>query len=135
LLHAISPLACSVALNVLVNTAECERSSRAVCDAAEALDVVLDLLQMFRDTAAIFTPALHLLTVIAADGARHDELKRSIESVRRLESIHAIMTRKHALAAKSKASASASASAAASAAASEQTDADKLMRLLASLRT
>ncbi len=50
----------SIALSVLLNTARCELSSKAICHAAEVVDVPLDIMQMFRDNMALFTPALCL---------------------------------------------------------------------------
>ena len=90
-----------LALGVLVNTAKHPVSQPAVASASECVDVLVDLLQMFRDTATVFAPALWLLrTVCRVSAERQASVAGNDDVMRRLTSLHHILSRRQAVLAK-----------------------------------
>ena len=86
---------CSACVKALLHACECNATFAAVATAAEVVDVVLDVLQMFRDTPSLFSPALLLLTSIAA----HEHVAVSCPRVvaRRLGGLAQVLTARTAL--------------------------------------
>jgi hypothetical protein len=83
-----------VALQVLVNTVKCPASSHAIVAAAEVVDVLMDMLQMFRDNMTLFAPALHLLDQVSRDSARAASMAAKPDVLSRLASLTMILSRK-----------------------------------------
>jgi hypothetical protein len=57
---------CRLILAVIRHTSDYPKSLHAVVEAAENVDLLVDLLQSFRDMPSIFCPAARLLYVILA---------------------------------------------------------------------
>jgi hypothetical protein len=82
-------------LSILRNIASRASSRRYLASCSEAVPVLVDLMQMFRDCLAIHRPATRLLIVLAAGSdAVVQRMTGDLAMMKRLTSIHTIITRK-----------------------------------------
>jgi abnormal spindle-like microcephaly-associated protein len=83
-----------MALNILRNLARWKRTVGLVLAAPGAVDIIIELLQMYRDKPDISLRSISLLRLLAATPANAAILAAVPDAVSRLSSIHAILARK-----------------------------------------
>ena len=89
---------CRLTLIVIKHIAAYPASLPAVLNAAENVDVLIDLLQTYRDVPSIFTSATRLLHIILTFSAdRRGKIRENPELMRRLVSLENILARKLAM--------------------------------------
>ena len=94
------------ALSTLRNIASRSASRVYVTRCSEAVPVLVDLMQMFRDCLAIHRPATRLLVVLASSSAAVvRRMQGDLALMKRLNAIHTIITRKVTMQARRKAGA------------------------------
>lgn len=86
-----------LALRILANVAGHDDTLPAICSACEGTDVLVDLLQMFRDVGPICEPAVKLLILLTKVEEQRETMASNKDVVKRLKSIQNIFARKHAM--------------------------------------
>ncbi|NXP59686.1 ASPM protein, partial [Chloropsis cyanopogon] len=91
-------------VQVLLNVSKYERTTRAVYEAENSIDTLLDLLQMYRGKAgdkvsekggSIFTKTCCLLAILAKDSERALEIRGMPRTVSCIQSLYKLTARKH----------------------------------------
>ncbi|NXC93197.1 ASPM protein, partial [Certhia familiaris] len=91
-------------VQVLLNVAKYERTTRAVYEAENSIDTLLDLLQMYRGKAgdkvsekggSIFTKTCCLLAILSKDSKRALEIRGMPRTVSCIQSLYKLTARKH----------------------------------------
>ncbi|NXO14867.1 ASPM protein, partial [Oriolus oriolus] len=91
-------------VQVLLNVSKYERTTRAVYEAENSIDTLLDLLQMYRGKAgdkvsekggSIFTKTCCLLAILSKDSKRALEIRRMPRTVSCIQSLYKLTARKH----------------------------------------
>ncbi|NXA80566.1 ASPM protein, partial [Thryothorus ludovicianus] len=91
-------------VQVLLNVAKYERTTRAVYEAENSIDTLLDLLQMYRGKAgdkvsekggSIFTKTCCLLAILSKDSKRALEIRGMPRAVPCIQSLYKLTARKH----------------------------------------
>jgi hypothetical protein len=86
-----------LALLVLRNLAECPRTVGHVFAAEEVVEVLSELMQIYRDSTDIFVRSLQVLAILAADPARLQTLRtKNGKEVARLRAIVALIEQRYA---------------------------------------
>ncbi|NWT89096.1 ASPM protein, partial [Lanius ludovicianus] len=93
-------------VQVLLNVSKYERTTRAVYEAENSIDTLLDLLQMYRGKAgdkvsekggSIFTKTCCLLAILSKDSKRALEIRAMPRTVSCIQSLYKLTARKHRL--------------------------------------
>ncbi|NXM10780.1 ASPM protein, partial [Ploceus nigricollis] len=93
-------------VQVLLNVSKYERTTRAVYEAENSIDTLLDLLQMYRGKAgdkvsekggSIFTKTCCLLAILSKDSKRALEIRGMPRTVSCIQSLYKLTARKHRL--------------------------------------
>ncbi|NWU02343.1 ASPM protein, partial [Urocynchramus pylzowi] len=91
-------------VQVLLNVSKYERTTRAVYEAENSIDTLLDLLQMYRGKAgdkvsekggSIFTKTCCLLAILSKDSKRALEIRGMPRTVSCIQSLYKLTARKH----------------------------------------
>ncbi|KAM4773142.1 abnormal spindle-like microcephaly-associated protein [Cyanocitta cristata] len=91
-------------VQVLLNVSKYERTTRAVYEAENSIDTLLDLLQMYRSKAgdkvsekggSIFTKTCCLLAILSKDSKRALEIRGMPRTVSCIQSLYKLTARKH----------------------------------------
>ncbi|NXU52506.1 ASPM protein, partial [Turnix velox] len=91
-------------VQVLLNVSKYERTTRAVYEAENSIDTLLDLLQMYRGKAgdrisekggSIFTKTCCLLAILSKDSERALEIRSIPRAVTCIQSLYKLTARKH----------------------------------------
>ncbi|NXX37153.1 ASPM protein, partial [Nicator chloris] len=91
-------------VQVLLNVSKYERTTRAVYEAENSIDTLLDLLQMYRGKAgnkvsekggSIFTKTCCLLAILSKDSKRALEIRGMPRTVSCIQSLYKLTVRKH----------------------------------------
>ncbi|NXY16046.1 ASPM protein, partial [Atrichornis clamosus] len=91
-------------VQVLLNLSKYERTTRAVYEAENSIDTLLDLLQMYRGKAgdkvsekggSIFTKTCCLLAILSKDSKRALEIRSMPRTVTCIQSLYKLTARKH----------------------------------------
>ncbi|NXR81284.1 ASPM protein, partial [Pycnonotus jocosus] len=91
-------------VQVLLNVSKYERTTRAVYEAENSVDTLLDLLQMYRGKAgdkisekggSIFTKTCCLLAILSKDSKRALEIRAMPRTVSCIQSLYKLTVRKH----------------------------------------
>ncbi|NWV40623.1 ASPM protein, partial [Grantiella picta] len=91
-------------VQVLLNVSKYERTTRAVYEAENSIDTLLDLLQMYRGKAgdkvsekggSIFTKTCCLLAILAKDSKRALEIRGMPRTISCIQSLYKLTARKH----------------------------------------
>ncbi|XP_076455078.1 uncharacterized protein LOC143289805 [Babylonia areolata] len=83
-------------VSVLLNLAKYEKTTQAVYEAEDAVTTLVDLMSIYRDKGgAIFTKTCMLLALLGSDVQRKAEMCADKRLVDKLQSIHALVLRKH----------------------------------------
>ncbi|XP_017585072.1 PREDICTED: abnormal spindle-like microcephaly-associated protein [Corvus brachyrhynchos] len=91
-------------VQVLLNVSKYERTTRAVYEAENSIDTLLDLLQMYRGKAgdkvsekggSIFTKTCCLLAILSKDSKRALEIRAMPRTVSCIQSLYKLTARKH----------------------------------------
>ncbi|NXQ22282.1 ASPM protein, partial [Peucedramus taeniatus] len=91
-------------VQVLLNVSKYERTTRAVYEAENSIDTLLDLLQMYRGKAgdkvsekggSIFTKTCCLLAILSKDSRRALEIRGMPRTVSCIQSLYKLTARKH----------------------------------------
>ncbi|KAK7095187.1 hypothetical protein V1264_006632 [Littorina saxatilis] len=83
-------------VSVLLNLAKYEKTASAVYDAEDSVSTLVDLMSIYRDKGGvIFTKICMLLAILGSEGHRKQEMCRDKRLVDKLQSIHALVLRKH----------------------------------------
>ncbi|NWW13081.1 ASPM protein, partial [Oreocharis arfaki] len=91
-------------VQVLLNVSKYERTTRAVYEAEDSIDTLLDLLQMYRGKAgdkvsekggSIFTKTCCLLAILSKDSKRALEIRGMPRTVSCIQSLYKLTARKH----------------------------------------
>ncbi|NXH35807.1 ASPM protein, partial [Myiagra hebetior] len=91
-------------VQVLLNVSKYERTTRAVYEAENSIDTLLDLLQMYRGKAgdkvsekggSIFTKTCCLLAILSKDSKRALEIRAMPRTVSCIQSLYRLTARKH----------------------------------------
>ena len=86
-----------VSMQVLLHTAQCPASAHAIVTAAEIVDVLVDVVQLFRDNLALFGPALRLLAQVVGHEPTRLAMKANKAVMKQLTGVANIMNRKAAM--------------------------------------
>ncbi|KAL8625932.1 hypothetical protein ACOMHN_012524 [Nucella lapillus] len=83
-------------VSVLLNLAKYEKTTQAVYEAEDSLSTLVDLLSIYREKGgAIFTKTCMLLAILGTNAQRKAEMRADRQLVAKLQSIHALVLRKH----------------------------------------
>ncbi|XP_041276684.1 abnormal spindle-like microcephaly-associated protein [Onychostruthus taczanowskii] len=91
-------------VQVLLNVSKYERTTRAVYEAENSIDTLLDLLQMYRSKAgdkvsekggSIFTKTCCLLAILSKDSKRALEIRGMPRTISCIQSLYKLTARKH----------------------------------------
>eukprot|EP01028_Stygiella_incarcerata_P011681 TRINITY_DN670_c0_g1_i4.p1 TRINITY_DN670_c0_g1~~TRINITY_DN670_c0_g1_i4.p1 ORF type:complete len:1340 (+),score=352.30 TRINITY_DN670_c0_g1_i4:70-4089(+) len=81
-------------LNVIHHLVEDANTVDAVLDAPESVETLVDVLQMFRDRDAVVLKVLQTIQCLLLDDERLIIIRDLSESIKRMESIHSVLSRK-----------------------------------------